>query len=52
MTLCHIKVSELYNKVCVRDLSADTASPEVWSVMLEVSPGMEQLCKFAGLFEK
>lgn len=52
MTYCHIKASELYNKVCVRDLSAETASPEVWSVMLEVSSGVEQPCKLAGLFEK
>lgn len=47
MTLCHIKASDLYNKICVRDLSAQTASAEVWMVMLEVSSDMEQPCKLA-----
>lgn len=48
VTRCHIKAAELRNKVCGRDLSAEPASPEVWSVMLEASSNMEQLCKLAG----
>lgn len=52
MTRCHIKADALHNQVGVRDLSADTASAEVWLVMLEVSSDVEQPCKLAGLFEK
>lgn len=57
MTRCHIKASDPYSKVRVREVSAVSISapvprPEVWLLVLEISSDMVQPSYLADLFKK